>query len=543
MTCCRSASERLSQPAMTMLKAASVVGQYFSVPVVASMTKASLAVCRRCREETTEAGLITIAPGEQRLRFAHALIRDAVESSLEVSELSELHEAAALAIEEVYRDQLESHLADLARHWGAVETGADRHRSAVDWAERAAIDANRRLAFEEAIRLYKLALEVGGAHIAQDRHCELLLGLADSQYRASELDACGATCVLAANIARKLRRPDLIARAALVMEGIGEVGWNLTVRGMCEEVLSQIGEDQVAMKARLLAQAANSSIYLGDIDRGHRESLQALELAEASGDTNALVSALRARQMACTTPEGVEERLQLADRMLAAGQALGEVETQMWGHLWRVDAEFERGKFMANGRELERLAWCVGQLGQPLGRWHLLLRRAALAQARGDFQESLRLSEEASIAVKAADNPAAREMQMGLECVIRHHIGYPAPIPSLPDWEGLPWSVAHVIIRLGRAITFLDSGNSAAASSVYRALGHPGGWEIPGMFRIPALAVGTVLASGLAIRDHARALYDLLLPDRTRHCVMSTGAAFYFGTVDLHLGEDGHVDG
>jgi len=528
--------KRLSQPALDMLKAASVTGQYFSVPVVANMTKASKAKCLRCREEAREAGLITIAPPEEEHRFAHALIRDAVESSLEATELSELHRAAALAIEEVHRDNLESHLADLARHWRAAEAGTGRLGTAVDWAERAAREANRRLAFEEAIRLYKLALDVGGTNIGRERLCDLLLALADSQYRASELDACGKTCVLAADIARSLGRLDLLARAALVMEGIGEAGWNLTVRGLCEEVLSQIGDDQVAAKARLLAQAANSSLYLGDIDRGQRESFQALELAEASLDPHALVSALRARQMACTTPEGVEERLQLADRMLEAGQTLGDPETQMWSHLWKLDAEFECGRFIAAGLELERLTWSVDQLGQPLARWHLLLRKAALAQARGDFRESLRICEQASSAVRAADNPAALEMQLGLECVIRHHIGYPAPVNSMPDWESLPWAVAQVIIRLGRAITYLDSGNSAVASLVYRSLGHPSGWELPPQVRIPALGVAAVVASGLGIRDHARPLYDLLLPDRMRHCVISSGVCFYLGTAELHLG-------
>lgn len=383
--------------------------------------------------------------------------------------------------------------------------------------------------------MYKLALDVGGTSIGPERLCDLLLALAGSQYRASEVDACGKTCVQAADIARSLRRLDLLARAALVMEGIGEAGWNLTVRGMCEEVLSQIGDDQVAVKARLLAQAANSSIYLGDIDRGQRESFQALELAEASLDPHALVSALRARQMACTTPEGVEERLQLADRMLEAGQTLGDPETQMWSHLWKLDAEFECGRFIVAGRELERLTWSVDQLGQPLARWHLLLRRAALAQARGDLPESLRLSEQAFGVVSATENRVALELKLALECVIRHHIGYRAPISALPEWESLP-GIAQVIIRLGRAMTYLDSGNSAVASSVYRSLGHPSGWDLPPMVRIPALGVAAVVASGLGIRDHARPLYDLLLPDRMRHCVMSSGVSFYFGTVELHLG-------
>ena len=99
----------------------------------------------------------------------------------------------------------------------------------------------RRLAYEEAARLYRLALAVGAADIDDDRRCRLLLGVAGALKAAGELSGRLSACREAAALARGLRRPDLLAEAALAMEG-GESRPRRggALRGSCEEALAAL---------------------------------------------------------------------------------------------------------------------------------------------------------------------------------------------------------------------------------------------------------------------------------------------------------------
>ena len=94
----------------------------------------------------------------------HDLVRDAVEAGLAAAERVRLHRSAADAVERLHAGRLEPHLSDLARHWAAAAVSGERERAA-DWITRAAEEAMRRLAYEEAARLYRLALAAGAGDI------------------------------------------------------------------------------------------------------------------------------------------------------------------------------------------------------------------------------------------------------------------------------------------------------------------------------------------------------------------------------------------
>src|SRR5713226_8615652 len=61
-------------------------------------------------------------------------------------------------------------------------------------------------------------------------------------------------------------------------------------------------------------------------------------------------------------------------------------------------------------------------------------------------------------------------------------------------------------------------------------------WELPPMLRLCGYAMGIVVAASLGARDDVEALYDLLLPHRSRHVVGGAGTAMYLGPVELYLG-------
>ena len=118
------------------------------------------------------AGLPT-APG--RLRFSHILIRDALYESIPAPRRVRLHRAIGAALEMLYSENPEPHLAEVARHF--LAGGTPVRDKAIEYAQRAGDRAASQLAHEEAVRHYKAALDVLDATGSgdADRACELLL--------------------------------------------------------------------------------------------------------------------------------------------------------------------------------------------------------------------------------------------------------------------------------------------------------------------------------------------------------------------------------
>ena len=83
---------------------------------------------------------------------------------------------------------------------------------AIGYARRAGDRAATQLAYEEAVRLYEMALTLVHEPIAR---CELLLALGDAQARAGDMRAAKDTFHEAAELAERHDLPEHLARAAL----------------------------------------------------------------------------------------------------------------------------------------------------------------------------------------------------------------------------------------------------------------------------------------------------------------------------------------
>lgn len=205
--------ERLPPKSVWLLRAASIVGREFPVEVVAQMVGEPVLGCLGQLDEAAAAGLVesTATPGQH--RFVHVLIRDSIEAGLGTAERVQLHRSAAEAVEQLYAGRLEPHLSDLARHWTSAAVLGDRGR-ATGWIRRAASEAVSRLAYEEGVRLYRLALDVGGGELDDLDRCQLLLALGAAQSLSGDHPGRLQACRSAADVARSMARPDLMAEAA-----------------------------------------------------------------------------------------------------------------------------------------------------------------------------------------------------------------------------------------------------------------------------------------------------------------------------------------
>lgn len=306
---------RLSPQGVRLLQAASIVGCDFPVGVVAAMVDLPVMSCVGALDEAVAAGQIEIksTPGEH--RFAHPLVRDAIEAGLGTPERVRLHRLAAEAVEQAYGDRLGSHLFDLARHWAVAAVQEDRGR-ALGWIELAGGEAMRAQAYEEGARLFRLALDVGARELDDVGRCGLLLALGSALHLSSDIPGGIEATREAADLAGLVGRPDLVAEAALVMEPTLDLEINLTIRQLCERAIAGLGTEKPALQARVAARLAEVCHYLGDAEPARPASVEGLALAERSGDPVAVAAALHARQLVCSGPDGLDERADLAERML-----------------------------------------------------------------------------------------------------------------------------------------------------------------------------------------------------------------------------------
>ena len=132
------------------------------------------------------------APG--RLRFTHALIRDTLYDSIPAGRRVRLHRQAGEALETRYMQDLGPHLAELAHHFFEAAAGGDPGK-AVSYADQAGQRAIGLLAYEEAARLFRMALAALGPGQSPEEdqaRCRLLLALGDALTRMGERQAARA---------------------------------------------------------------------------------------------------------------------------------------------------------------------------------------------------------------------------------------------------------------------------------------------------------------------------------------------------------------
>jgi DNA-binding CsgD family transcriptional regulator/tetratricopeptide (TPR) repeat protein len=535
---------QLSDEARTVLQAAAVAGNIFSVGVVARMLNRSVLSLLGPLEEGTVAGFLVAGDRRGDQRFSHALVSSAVAARLSAEEQRRLHAAAADAIEALYEGQVRLHLAEVARHRVEASLPGDRAR-AVAACEAAATVAWEALAFEEAVRLYRQALTVGEEELGEDDRSRLELALAAALHRSGDLPGAQETATRAARRAERRRDRLGLARAALVMEASGVPEWDGEICRTCEQALAgnDLPDD---LRARVSARYAQALAYRGEYGPAEQVSRDALAGAESAADPVALVDALRARQLACSAPEGLAERIVLADRMLEAADALGSAWAEMWGRTWRIDTLFETGQLRRIQRELTDLGSCLDRLSGPVGRWQYLESAATLALATGRFAEAARLAREAFKLFSDMGHPAA----IGALAVILSqsglHIGMDRsgvaeafdliPAGLRPEAVDTTQGIATIFPALTLTLIRLDQGDRAGAEAAYALAGPIRSWTPPAAMRMSAWGHALAAVIGLGRTGDIEFLASRFEPFRGQHVANGAGPGVYMGPVELQLG-------
>ncbi|WP_147123849.1 LuxR C-terminal-related transcriptional regulator, partial [Nocardia neocaledoniensis] len=318
--------------------------------------------------------------------FTHALVRDAVYADLGPARRRALHLAAARVLDE--RGGPDSAIAGaIATHWRNADLSAP---DAAHWARRAARAARTAAAYPEAIRFGQWALESVGDSAPEPEQGELLIELAGDEFAAGHIADSLDHCERAAALAEQSGRPDLLARAALVVHGVTTPTVMTRLDQLCAAALRRLEPGQHDdLIARILARVALSAADRGAGAEARALSERAMRAAGRSTDPDVVLDAIHARHLSLASTEFLEERTALAARAIEIAVDAEQPLAQLWGHVWTADASLQRGDLTAFDDALDRIALLAERRRLPIARWHLLRLRATRSVLVGEFAAGL----------------------------------------------------------------------------------------------------------------------------------------------------------
>ena len=367
----------LSQDCNEVLTLAAAIGREFSLAALAKLSGHERERLLELLDEADGARIVhATPPGLGTYSFSHTLIRQTLYEEISAPRRVLLHRRVGEVLQELYRDDLEPHLAVLAHHFFQAATSGNVDQ-AIDYATRAALRAGRLLAHEEAAAHYDRALqllELEAADHAGDRtaatlqRCELLLALGEAHSAAGNREQSLHRCRQAATLARRLRRADLLARAALSFGQRAELGPLPAeeLRLMLDDALRELPENDYALRARVTSRLAGTAPYQHSMETRAALSGQAVELAQRSQDTEALFDALGARLWACMGPDDDEERLRVTAEVAALVERSGQTERMLMVHEHRIRSFLSAGDMAAADRDHRFYEALARELRQPI---------------------------------------------------------------------------------------------------------------------------------------------------------------------------------
>lgn len=507
----------LSPDSADLLSIASVLGRDFSFDVLQDLSRLSRPEVLARLEEARAAHIVGPLPGAiDRLRFSHALIRDAIYEDIPLQLRPEIHARAGEALRKRYADDVGPHLVELATHFfAAIPTG--EVGSAIEYAAQAARWSIHQLAYEEAVRLYRTALQALelARPVDVDRRCDLLLALGDANLLAGDHDAAKTAFLEAAQMARTVGSSEKLARAAIGYGGRFvwmRAGKDRHLVPLLEEALEAVGRQQSELRVRLLARLAGA--LRDQTDRAPREviSRDALDMARALGNPATLAYALVARYTANWGPETADEQLEIAEELVRLSERIGDRDREVEGHLLLVKAHMTLGNMAGVHAAMEASSRLAAELKQPSQQWYAAVDRATLALFEGRFRAAEKLSEDV---YRLGRRALGLDPEVGYRLhlfIIRKEQGRLQEIEDLirRSVDDYPWYpmfrcvVANLYATLGR-----ESQAREALSAVIEqgtlALPKDNGWLFAASFLSEVVGlVGDV--------DIARSLYEQLAP-------------------------------
>jgi tetratricopeptide (TPR) repeat protein len=373
---------RLSEPALQALEIGAVLGVEFPVAEVLQIMPAAEGPLDDC----ARAGLVS--PRARRLRFSHALYREALYHDLPRTRRQELHRAAATALA-----ASSAPLAERAHH--LLEAGPAAAPEAVQQAVAAAELALDLFAFEDALDLLARARAAIPAGPAQDGlRCRVMVAMGEARLRSGD-PAGRPLCVEAASLARSLDHPELFAAAALAYGSVFTLlKRDQVLVDLLDESLRRLPADDSVLRAKTMARLAAARQPSGDWAPDVRLGFEAIEMARRVGDRRALLGVLHLSGGVIYGPVPARDRLPVALEQEQLAEELGDKVRLISARVRIARDHLELCDVEAYERSIEAYERALTTLARPELLWRVPIMRSAAAMLRGRFDESERLQEE-----------------------------------------------------------------------------------------------------------------------------------------------------
>ena len=546
----------LSARTTQLLRVAAVIGRDFDRRVISAASTPDPRQVGDSLAEAERAGVIVGRDGAGTYTFTHDLLRETLYDDLPEAERLELHRSLGTAFQDLFRDDLEPHLAEIAHHL-AVAAPLGESERAVEFSVRAGDRSLGVFAYEDAARQYERAVELLGHAPPSERRARIHLKLGDALSRAGNAEAARASFERAAAIAERASEAETFALSALGYGAAEKVraaygGLALTVRmqsattgiAMLEEALAALPSDDGPLRARTLAMLATELYWQAAApaaagrpaearDRYVELSREALDMARRLDDPAVLVEALYARHWALLAPDTLRERLDNAQEMLVAAAVAGNDEFAFLARHARAHGFLEGCDVASMDAEIEAMDRLARRTRQRLHAWHVSTLHVMRTLLEGHAAEAERQARETVEASGLADNTYVDYMFEHAQLfAIRWAQGRLGDIGDRIEEHGARfagfarWRDALAAAELGDEVGARAELERFARSD-FSVMPRTGLW----ILHACALAEAAVL-----LRDERRAaaLYELLGPYADRNAI--SVSTLPFGPVATRLG-------
>ncbi len=452
----------LSERAGQLLTIAAVMGREFRVEVLEAVSDLDEDELDEVIEEAVAAHVIAEVPNLYgRCSFTHALIRQTLYDGLTATRRARLHLRVAEAIELLAGGWDDPPLATLTHHFSLAppQRGAAK---TVEYAERAAERALGVLAYEEAARLYKLAIDaLDQAPSDPALTCRLLLACGNAQNKAGDTLEAQETFRRAADTARALGSSQLLASAALGYGMPGQMAGGIVddaLVALLEEALDAVGDDEPALRARLVARLAIELSFSEAGERRAQLSSEAVELAREVGDPRGLGFALVARHWSLWGPGNVQERLEAANDLLGLAESSGDERLAIAGHRWRMIDLLELGDIDSADIEMDAFAKIAERRRRVSDTLYVHIYRAMRLLLAGEFDAAEAEGYAAVTLGNRVQDPNTGNATLLQACTLRRERGrlerleapvraYAERFAAIPGWVCV---LAHLLAETDR---------------------------------------------------------------------------------------------
>ena len=513
--------QRLDGEARELLEIAAVIGQEIPIDLWQNVSAVSTTELSAALSSAFSANLVDELPDGAGLAFRHALIREALYSSIAMIRRRELH-----------RDVADALIAGPSPDPDEVVTHLDRafDQRIFTWLLQAGDRAMSRFAWDVAIERFERAYELIERQAAPDpiERCEILLALGEAQNLVAAgrlgsepgpaLGGGGSytgrdTFWQAAELAREKGTAEQLGRAAL-----GYVGFNpYTNQGgsegiwLLEEAINRLPDEDSPLRVRVLSRFSTEAYMRGALSEAIplteeleisilERSEAAIDMAKRLDDTDSLAYAL-VMQSILHDFFSDDDWLNIATQACSAAARSMDRSLLAWALSVRITALDSRGAIADQQTATAEYARVTEELDLPLFRFILAMRRAIFALAEGRLEEAQSRLYEAERIQPRTPVGLFVQLELDLERDVEDRVD-----KALSEMGNLTPRMA----RLNRALVYLKTGRQESAKQTYDTIDVDR--ELKRRIRRPLLAQLAEICASAGTSDQIKQLYDALLP-------------------------------